>query len=41
MVAMGACRLTTGGGMEAVLDEPEPGGYTKHWGFAGCSTGNS
>ena len=28
-------------GWKLWLDEPEPGGYTKHWGFAECSAGNS
>ena len=28
-------------GSELGLDEPESGGYAKHWGFVGCSTGNS
>jgi hypothetical protein len=27
-------------GSKLGLDESEPGGYAKHWGFVGCSTGN-
>ena len=27
-------------GSKLWFDEPEPGGYAKHWGFIGCSTGN-